>query len=1052
MLRQIHFALFILLLVAGQSVAQQYDFKQFSVEEGLPRSGVYCLLEDSRGFLWVGTEGGGLSRFDGREFVTYTVSSGLPDNTIRALFEDQDSNLWIGTDGHGVCRFDGQTFHTYSTENGLSNDYVRCITQGKDGDIWVGTFGGGINRLHFGKDSDSITVFGKDGPLGSDDVRAALRSADGALWFGTDAGLCRTDGTNWKTYGTKDSLPHNRVLVLFEDQQKNLWIGTQEGLSKKVGETFVNFDDDAGLISNRVRAIAQDLKGNMWFGTQDGISRFDGKTFVSFTEKNGLSNDRIRHITADRSGNLWFGTYFGGICRFSGEQFIHFTQQDGISSNQVLSVFNQQDGSILLGTLEGVTALRPQPNGNWEIERDPVGLFFFNQAINVITTAPNGQIWIGTNAGISVQSEGLTSELETDGLPFRENVKALLIEDDGSFWVGTNQGVSRFKKTDVGFSFDQYHSNPNVNESEVSSITRDAAGRIWIGYIRSQPVIFENGGFFIPKVPPSLTDISAMVQGPHGFLWIATEGNGLFRYQVAIDQISQSDFTHFGIEQGLSSTNLRQLQFDAERNLWAGTASGIDNIRLNNRGEIKSVKHFGRVEGFIGTETNENASCLDKKGNLWFGTIHGATRYKANAEPPRLVENKLHITKVYLEFEDVDWNTSAYANGITGYFGLPNDLNLPYALNSLTIEYKAIDLRNPDQVRYQWKLEGYSDEWSMVEDKSHHSFTNLNPNTYTFLVRSVNSNGVWNETPASFTFVVIPPIWMRWWFIALGVLLLVAMVFVIINIREKRYQAERRKLQIMVDDRTKELRHEKERSDELLLNILPLETAEELKKNGYASVQQYDMVSVLFTDFVGFTNITEGISHKELVRSLDEHFRLFDGVMDKYGIEKIKTIGDAYMAAGGIPTRTITNPMAVVAAGLEMIDLLIKLNRNKELKGETAWNLRLGIHTGSVISGVVGKNKFAFDIWGDAVNTAARMESSGEVMKVNISGSTYELVKDYFECTSRGKIKAKNKGEIEMYFVERLKVEFSDNESGFIPNSAFMNILRKEDGKISSTN
>jgi class 3 adenylate cyclase len=153
------------------------------------------------------------------------------------------------------------------------------------------------------------------------------------------------------------------------------------------------------------------------------------------------------------------------------------------------------------------------------------------------------------------------------------------------------------------------------------------------------------------------------------------------------------------------------------------------------------------------------------------------------------------------------------------------------------------------------------------------------------------------------------------------------------------------------------------------------------------------------------------------------------------------------MAAGGIPTRTITNPMAVAAAGLEMIHLLLELNRKKELRGEKAWKLRLGIHTGSVISGVVGKNKFAFDIWGDAVNTAARMESSGDAMRVNISGSTYNLVKDYFECTSRGKIKAKNKGEIEMYFVNRLKPEYSDGEGGFLANSIFMEVLREENKK-----
>ncbi len=1051
MLRRSVVVLLMLLAVIARTNGQQYDFKRFSVEEGLPRSGVYCLLEDSRGFLWIGTEGGGLARFDGREFVSFTVGSGLPDNTVRALFEDSDGNLWIGTDGHGVSRFDGRSFVNYSTENGLSNDYVRCIAQGAEGDIWIGTFGGGINRLHSVADSLVVTVYDKDGPLGSDDVRAVIRSADGKLWFGTDAGLIATDGTTWKTYRKKDGLAHDLVLTLFEDKDRHLWIGTQNGLSRMADSEFVTYHKEDGLAHDRVRAIAQDLHGNMWFGTQDGVSRFDGKTFLSYTERNGLSNDRIRNIITDRSGNLWFGTYFGGICRFSGEEFLHFTEKDGISSNQVLSVFNESDGNILLGTLEGITKLKQQETGTWEIERDPVGLFFFDQAINVMVKAPTGELWIGTNAGIAVQTEGQLYDLETDGQPFRENVKALFIEDDGSCWVGTDQGVTRFQKTESGYVFDQYHSNPNINESEVSAITEDALGRIWIGYIRSTPVVFENGSFNLPQLPPTLTDISAIVQGTHGFLWIATEGNGLFRYQLSRDAIKASDFTHIGTAQGLHSANLRQLQFDAEKNLWVGTASGVEQLLLNNRGEIKSVKHFGRADGFVGTETNENAACLDDSGNLWFGTIQGVARYNASARPQQAVENKLHITNVHLEFENVDWSKSEYASGIIGYFGLPNELRLPYASNSLTIEYNAIDLRNPDKVQYQWKLEGFSDEWSMVEEKSFHSFTNLRPNSYTFLVRSVNSAGVWNETPVSFSFVVVPPFWMRWWFIAICAILVVAAVLAIIKIREKRYEAEKQKLQQMVDERTKELRHEKERSDELLLNILPFETAEELKNNGYASVQQYDMVSVLFTDFVGFTNITEGISHKELVRSLDEHFRLFDGVMDKYHIEKIKTIGDAYMAAGGIPTRTITNPMAVVAAALEMVYLLIGINQKKEFKGQTAWKLRLGIHTGSVISGVVGKNKFAFDIWGDAVNTAARMESSGEVMKVNISGSTYALVKEYFECTPRGKIKAKNKGEIEMYFVDRLKPEYSNDESGFIPNEAFMDILRREGSKKSQT-
>jgi len=211
---------------------------------------------------------------------------------------------------------------------------------------------------------------------------------------------------------------------------------------------------------------------------------------------------------------------------------------------------------------------------------------------------------------------------------------------------------------------------------------------------------------------------------------------------------------------------------------------------------------------------------------------------------------------------------------------------------------------------------------------------------------------------------------------------------------------------------------EKALSEKLLLNILPEETAEELKIYGAATPKHYDMVSVLFTDFKGFTKIAEKLSPEELVEELNQCFLEFDRIIDKHNLEKIKTIGDAYMCAGGIPVSNTTNPIDIVQAGLEIKQYMENLKNEREARGEDYWELRIGIHTGPVIAGVVGKNKFAYDIWGDAVNTASRMESSGIPGKVNISGATYELVKEEFECTHRGKIQAKNKGEIDMYIVE----------------------------------
>jgi class 3 adenylate cyclase len=223
---------------------------------------------------------------------------------------------------------------------------------------------------------------------------------------------------------------------------------------------------------------------------------------------------------------------------------------------------------------------------------------------------------------------------------------------------------------------------------------------------------------------------------------------------------------------------------------------------------------------------------------------------------------------------------------------------------------------------------------------------------------------------------------------------------------------------VLVFFQKKRITKEKKRSDELLLNILPEETAEELKATGTAKAKSFDMVSVLFTDFKNFTQASEKLSPEELVAEINYCYSEFDKIITAHHIEKIKTIGDAYMCAGGLPVANTTNAVDIVLAGLEMVKFIERNKQERLAKDQPFFELRCGIHTGPVVAGIVGIKKFAYDIWGDTVNTASRMESSGETGRVNISGTTYELIKDKFICTHRGKVKAKNKGEIDMYFVE----------------------------------
>lgn len=218
-----------------------------------------------------------------------------------------------------------------------------------------------------------------------------------------------------------------------------------------------------------------------------------------------------------------------------------------------------------------------------------------------------------------------------------------------------------------------------------------------------------------------------------------------------------------------------------------------------------------------------------------------------------------------------------------------------------------------------------------------------------------------------------------------------------------------------------EIEIEKNKSESLLLNILPADIAEELKIHGKAEARDFDMVSILFTDFKGFTATSEKMSAQDLVGEINTCFEAFDGIMAKYSVEKIKTIGDAYMAAGGLPVPTDDSVKNTVLAAFEMQAFISKRKAEMDAEGKPAFEMRVGIHTGPVVAGIVGVKKFQYDIWGDTVNTASRMESSGEVGNVNISEATYEILKNdsQFSFENRGKIEAKGKGEMEMYFVSK---------------------------------
>jgi len=347
----------------------------------------------------------------------------------------------------------------------------------------------------------------------------------------------------------------------------------------------------------------------------------------------------------------------------------------------------------------------------------------------------------------------------------------------------------------------------------------------------------------------------------------------------------------------------------------------------------------------------------------------------------------------------------------------------------------AFEISPADSMAYMFMLGGFDDKWGDWQSTGFKEYTNLPAGKYTLRVRFTDLKTTAGEMKMISLKVLHP-----WYFSPTAIILYLCFfalaIWALYSHLNLRFARTQYMLEQIINKRTEDLIIEKEKTENLLANVLPKNTASEIMEKGKATKIKYNFVTVLFSDIQGFTKIAEETNPEVLIDELDKFFFYFDSVVEKLGIEKIKTIGDAYMCAGGIPEKNRTNPVEVILAALEMQTYMSRLKESSELEGMKFWDIRIGIHTGTVVAGVVGHKKLSYDIWGDTVNTASRMESSGEAGKINISGTTHEFVKDFFVCEHRGRMPVKYKGELDMYFVNSIVPGLRD-ENGK-PNSKFI--------------
>lgn len=832
------------------SWSQQYHFNKYSIEEGLSRSGVYSILEDHAGFVWVGTEGGGLCKFDGLNFQEYTRHNGLPSENIRVLFEDDRGVLWLGT-SHGLSYFIQGEIQTITTDQGLADNFVRSITQDYLGNIWVGT-DRGISII----DPDEKGISGElkvNFTLPHKKIRSLI-AQDEIVWIGTDRGLCKFEDQKFSVITTEDGLSNDLILSMYVDESNNLWVGTQNGLNKlnPSTNTIESWNEEDGIIHPRIKSITQDINGRIWLGTSSGISILNTDHFVNLTEKNGLSNDRIRCLNRDSFGNIWIGTYFGGIMRYSLNDFVGYTVQEGLASNQILDISELDSNEIVVSTLEGLTALVHTGIGEFQLKEESILNNFQKGAITAVLTFDD-EIWLGYgNKLLRIKNQQTTSFGLKEGM--MNTVITALEKVENEVWIGTENGVGVYDLTDEKITF--YEEKEGLAGQIVSGILPQKGNLVWIAFEDGELSLFHNGRLLNPVVADEVNEINCIAQDNEGHIWLGTNGNGIFHGDY--DEVSHEvDFVQLSKMEGLMSDYIYSILV-LENEVWVGHENGLDMITPEDSTFI--IKSFGPEHGFAGLQNNKNASFIDSQGNLWFGTVNGlfCLNQHSRSHFTSGQASINYLTKIKINGKEIDWKSSEWNDGTYQQFLLPKNLVLPYDQNSISFEFIGINYNAPENVTYRWKLEGFNDNWSVPTNMRFATYTNLPPGKYTFVLQSSDEHGVMVSEELRFMFKIQRPFWKQWWFIVVAALIGVFLIHSFMRWRTRKLIKQKTKLEAVIQDRTKEIQSQadelsiknKEVTDSILYSkriqrsILPgKEKVDQILKDYFIFYQPKDIVS-----------------------------------------------------------------------------------------------------------------------------------------------------------------------------------------------------------------
>ncbi|MCB1179809.1 MAG: hypothetical protein KDK36_19690 [Leptospiraceae bacterium] len=949
-----------------------YIQKTYTSSDGLAHNIVSSISQDKKGFLWIGTYGG-LNRYDGREFKTYNMAGGLIFDAVRSLLVDEDDLVWVGTElGLSIIK-EGEVlpFDSYPFLKRLKGRDIRAIKQLGKSEYFIGT----TNGLYFIKEGKIKKVKGFKGLNVTsiyilDNSNIIVGTKESGIFILNDKFFPTNypiDDEVISIEGNKDKKEvlisyKNRGLLLLELSGNKL-IKKQHNYKKYIPE------------NNRYLICNSKKYENYLFLSQKKDSFFwEDNHYNRYDTENG------NYCFIDREGTTWIGTYGSGILKYFKRKVKSYTLEDGLPDQSIRYIFKDSSGILWLGTQNNVTYYQ---NNSFKKLSASQGKSIYRA--RAIIEDSKKRVWFGTGSGLFYK-DGVVREIKNrknesmniysldefgDSLFLLVGGKNIVRVNLKSLHLEKNVRFERAKEPEVFWKIHRSQDKKNLFlQSSRRVLKFDSESQKFVTFIDTKNIKELNKIQVFSAISEKhyVLGYDKLLIYKNGITTILTKKDGLPDSQmVSIFPLNENEF-------------------------WIGTSKGL--VHLENL----KVSSFTMSDGLAGDFCHFNSIFADEE-NVYVGSSEGLSLL----ELQNIIKNSLN-PNVY--FTKILTNKG---REITEF----NELEFNYDENSLTLHAASLSLISPEKNKYQFKKESEKGKTTFpFSESGEFTFYHLSPGKYRFNILGTNNEGLHSDNTDTIELRIIPAFWQTWYFQGLLIFSILALGYGIYSFRVYRIKKENAKLDALVKKRTKELFEEKEVSEKLLLNILPKNIASRLKDGESNIADSFPSVSVLFADIVGFTKLSQTVSPEELVERLNDLFSRFDSISLKLKVEKIKTIGDCYMAVSGLPERQDNHAELMIEFAIKMVDAINEFNQKFAMN----LSIRVGINTGEVVAGVIGKHKFIYDLWGDAVNTASRMESHGNPGKIHVSKSTYEMLKLKYEFESRGEIEVKGKGKMETYF------------------------------------